>query len=317
MRASRKDLKTDFIERNSCPLCTASASSAEMHLELPPFLVLRCVSCGFLFVDRTFPPEVIRGYYAERFGSERHRNGQLVNATVNWRLFARHVQPQTVPGKALDVGCGYGFFMDKLRGAGWDVQGLELSNQEADCAEAMGLYIHRTALDSVGTGFGEFDLVTAFEVLEHVRRPVEFLTCLGGLLAPCGKLLVVTDNFASSVARAMGARFPKWIPHSHISYFGPGTLVAASRRAGLEVRQIKTFDPWEIVLLSLRAGLARSVSGRDRPGYDLDKALASEMHGEFPLFALRLLLDPIWARLTVRDGTDGSMIAAVFGRARR
>ena len=100
--------------------------------------------------------------------------------------------------RLLDVGCGLGFFLARAAEAGWDVTGCEPSQFWAARAGArvgservlLGTARHH-ALD------GErFDLVTAWDVLEHVFDPLPLLERLRSLLAPGGRLSVRTPNLA-------------------------------------------------------------------------------------------------------------------------
>ena len=69
--------------------------------------------------------------------------------------------------------------------------------------------------------------MTAFEVIEHTLNPVEFIREMTQYVKPGGRLLIMTDNFCSRRAQSLGAGFPKWIPHVHISHFSPVTLKSA------------------------------------------------------------------------------------------
>ena len=70
------------------------------------------------------------------------------------------------------------------------------------------------ALEGRRPNRGAFDLVSAFEVLEHALNPAAFLAELSDYVAPGGYLVIGTDNFESGVVRALGPGFPKWIPHT-------------------------------------------------------------------------------------------------------
>ena len=67
--------------------------------------------------------------------------------------------------------------------------------------------------EAIETGEGSFDLVTAFEVIEHVAYPRTFVEELEEYVKPGGQLLIMTDNFESKVVKDLGElAFPKWIP---------------------------------------------------------------------------------------------------------
>ena len=60
-------------------------------------------------------------------------------------------------------------------------------------------------------------------------------------------MIIMTDNFESRAAKSLGAKFPKWIPHSHISHFSPNTLQACIESVkGLSVSRWLSYTPWEL-----------------------------------------------------------------------
>ncbi|MGG6499494.1 UNVERIFIED_CONTAM: class I SAM-dependent methyltransferase, partial [Bacteroidetes bacterium 56_B9] len=75
-------------------------------------------------------------------------------------------------------------------------------------------------------------VITLFEVIEHIPAPREFIQKLCKHLKAGGSLVVGTDNFVSNVVNVLGDRFPKWIPHEHVSFFTPETLRRTLEDAG-------------------------------------------------------------------------------------
>lgn len=94
--------------------------------------MLRCASCGFIHSGRVLPDEALAEYYERSFGSRRHMEGQIVNATVNILALPRILDMRKVR-TFLDVGTGYGFLLPRLRDRyGVACTGMEISKQEAD-----------------------------------------------------------------------------------------------------------------------------------------------------------------------------------------
>jgi SAM-dependent methyltransferase len=146
-------------------------------------------------------------------------------------------------GRALDVGCGPGAFLDVLRGAGWDVAGLEPSaHARKAAASRLGDGVVRSsALAEARFACGSFDLVTFWDVLEHLPDPLDALHRSRALLAPGGRLVVETQDVRSLAARALGPRWHHYKHGEHLHHFHRGTLRRALRASG--------FEP-----LSMRAG---------------------------------------------------------------
>ncbi|CAD5369176.1 Methyltransferase type 11 [Rubrivivax sp. A210] len=296
-----------FIDRGACPLCGEARRLP--HIAFPDIPVVRCAGCGFLHSACVLGEEALAAYYAEGFGGLRHQLGQSVNATINAAVLPRLLALS--PGeRVLDVGAGYGYLLDRLQQRhGVIGVGVEPSHQEAAFARnALGVQVIAAMLADAGLDKAGFDLVASFEVIEHVARPVDFIRELAAYVKPGGRLLVMTDNFESGVVRSLGAAFPKWIPHTHISHFGPETLARALRAAGgLEIETSMSYTPWEFLA---RDGLRRLRDQTVTPeqAFDLKRALASEMGGRYRLYGLRKLLNAAWASATIGPAMDGAVM---------
>ena len=140
------------------------------------------------------------------------------------------------PGRALDVGCAAGFFLKVLADEGWSVAGVESSPAIAGHAsEVYGLPpVHVGDLASAPFPPGSFDLVTMWDLVEHVPDPVALLERAAELLAPEGRLVIETQNVESPFSRLMGPRWQHYKHLEHLYHFGPATLDALLARTGFE-----------------------------------------------------------------------------------
>ncbi len=297
----------NLAPRGACPMCRSTNSS--VFLDFPEIPVVRCGACGFLYSGRVLAGDDLAAYYQDGFGSLRHRQGQRINAMINAMVLSRLV-PLGDVSTALDVGTGYGFLLKALcRRKGLQATGVELSKQEANFAKSvLGLDVVNASLGDAGLKTASYDLVTSFEVLEHIPQPFQFLSELADYVRPGGYMLVMTDNFGSRMAQSLGAGFPKWIPHSHISHFSDVTL----RRAladikTLEVVKAVSFTPWEILLRDFVYGL-RGIHKTPAEAFNLDATLQTEMRGSYRLFTFRLLFNRLWARCAIGSKMDGDLI---------
>jgi 2-polyprenyl-3-methyl-5-hydroxy-6-metoxy-1,4-benzoquinol methylase len=302
-----------LTERDGCPLC--GGHEPVVFIPFPEIPVVRCGTCRFIYSSRILSGPSLTSYYEANFGSERHRLGQLVNSTVNAMALERLVDFRRVR-TMLDVGTGYGFLLKELSARrDIEVTGVELSRQEADYArQVLGLNMINSSLGDSGLPAATFDLITTFEVIEHVPYPTQFLHELIDYLRPGGQLVVMTDNFESRMAQSLGAGFPKWIPHSHISHFSPSTLMKAlqdTKRVNV-VRSL-SFTPWEVLLRDAYYRL-RGIRKTPSEAFDFEATLANEMHGAYRLFPLRKLLNSAWARLALSKKMDGDLMYFVCER---
>jgi SAM-dependent methyltransferase len=138
-------------------------------------------------------------------------------------------------GRLLDVGCASGIFLSAAANAGWNVVGVEPSEALCDAARARLAgrgEIIQAPLEQVGLQPSSFDVITLWDVLEHVTDPVAFLERCCSLLAPGGILIANVPRLDSLQARVFGRRWPLLLPE-HLSYFTYASLRLCGERAGL------------------------------------------------------------------------------------
>jgi SAM-dependent methyltransferase len=119
---------------------------------------------------------------------------------------------------------------------GWSVHAIEPSEAaRAALARALGAeaLVGRTLADAA-LAPASFELVTLFDVLEHLPDPLAALSRARELLAPGGRLVIETQNVASGAARLLGRRWHHYKHAEHLLHFSPATLAHALERAGLE-----------------------------------------------------------------------------------
>jgi SAM-dependent methyltransferase len=158
------------------------------------------------------------------------------------------------PRRALDVGCGTGVFLEYMGRAfsGLHREGVELDPNRAAQARACnaGATIHVGDAWEVLRGLpGPFDLVTLWDVFEHVTAPRELLAELARVLAPDGVIYIQTIHERSLLPLVgrlaftlSGGRFryPVRRTHDahHLVFFTIEGLRGLARGAGLRSRDI-------------------------------------------------------------------------------
>jgi SAM-dependent methyltransferase len=144
-------------------------------------------------------------------------------------------------GQLLDVGCGGGAFLARMRALGWNVVGVDPDAKAVEVARSVRRLDVRTGtLEEQRFETGRFDAVTSSHVIEHVHDPLAFLRECARITKPGGRVVAVTPNTASLGRRRLGANWIGLDPPRHLHLFCPPTLRALAERAGLDVRSVRS-----------------------------------------------------------------------------
>jgi len=234
-----------------CQLCGSERRST--RFVDGPFHVLGCSDCGLVYVTPRLQGEALDAVYDEGYwkSSDPKARGyaDYANAAhLYLKTFRRRMRfvRRFLPPKAriLDVGCAAGYFLRVVQGEGHDVFGVELSPAIAkEAVQALGKErVHIGTLDHAveAMDFQErsFDLVTLWDVIEHVPDPQSVLRRIRTLLKPGGRLLLETQNVASKWARMLGRRWHHYKHQEHLYHFTPATIRRLLADTGFDVQEL-------------------------------------------------------------------------------
>jgi len=222
----------------SCPICEAP-DTVRFSFPTSGNNVYACRNCGVEFQYPQPNDAVLGSIYSENYflgsGSPEAEVevAQLKQATAALYLdvITQFVEPST--STLCEVGCGSGDFLLAARSRGFEVEGLEYSEHAA--AEAnlrVGASRVRVgSLDTVVLPTEAYDVVSAFDVIEHVRNPRHSIELLHDCLKVGGILAIVTPSLHSWSRRALGRHWMEY-KTEHLTYFSPKSLRALLSLAG-------------------------------------------------------------------------------------
>jgi SAM-dependent methyltransferase len=193
--------------------------------------------------------------------------------------------------RLLDVGCSNGAFISAAQSLGMHAVGVEPSAAPAQAAIASGLRVHQGFLQDICLPGASFDVVTLFEVIEHVKDPLSLFEECRRVLRKRGLLVIRTGNTDSWTAHY---RKDRWEYFSisehggHISFFNPVSVGRLAERSGFSVEWLKThrvafYEKGEIPLLLYRpvkflAELLNTPSKWFGKGHELQAFLRKKDH---------------------------------------
>lgn len=198
-------------------------------------MLKRCCECNLVYSD---PQPVDEGRQAVMGepGLAAHFECLAERKRVLFeRRLARLPQRGGRWSRLCDVGCGDGQFLELARSAGWDVVGIEPNASAAARARARGIPVVETTLEDAraAESHGPFDVVTAWDVLEHTPAPRAFAERLVELVAPTGLLVVGTLNRRSLVARVFRMKW-SMVGAGHFTYWDQRSLATLFRVFGFD-----------------------------------------------------------------------------------
>lgn len=258
-----------------CALC-GNRSFMKLYT-IRSFDILKCKRCGIIFANISLPDEeqteflqsiYTNAYFTgqgkslsgDNFGYEKNyfeEKGleQTHNAHRRLKIIEK-MMPQK--GRLLDIGCAAGFFLNVARERGWLPFGLELSDTAADFART------RFELDVVTGSFEHsylpkqcYDVITAWDVIEHVLKPRIFIEKAYSLLKNNGLLVLGTPNVGSLAYKFRKNHWYHFKPPEHIFYYDPKTLKLLLKTLFDDVITSAQYPPYSKVNPTLKAKIKR------------------------------------------------------------
>ncbi len=253
-------------ETLSCPICGSEQVSPYLsapdrfHLRAIPYELVRCGSCCLVWQKNPPRPEEIGQHY----GSDYHKSITSAgdSSPKRWALQNRTIANFKKGGSLLDLGCSAGAFLSTMRRDSWQLHGIEISPNEARRAE------ERTGAkvfvgDILDAPFAptSFDVITCFDVLEHLYEPRKIMEKLRVWLKPGGIFYMAVPNIASWESHLFkGYWFGLELPR-HLFLYSPPSVRKLAEATGLKELHCSTPPAsyaensfryiWDHVLLSL------------------------------------------------------------------
>lgn len=227
-----------------CPAC----QSENRHPIMERFgrKVMQCRDCGIGYME-AFPANLGDVYSHEGYNDTQETN-YLHNVDYRKKRFAmerltiirRHITKAAIDTRLLDVGCGTGWFLEVAMQEGFVAYGLELGKEiAAATSKRLKIKVFTETLQEMPVS-EKFDVITLFDLLEHVPDPKAVLRSVREHLNPGGIALIFCPNLDSVGMRILQERSSLVMPAEHLFYFTPKSLRRLIEQTPLEVVEFMT-----------------------------------------------------------------------------
>ncbi len=218
----------------NCILC-----NSDKLIDLKGFekaYLCKCISCSLVFSKRIASKEELYDYY-KNYGI----NTYLSPLTIKrYNALLDKFEPYRKTNKILDIGCGIGFFLDEAKKRGWEVYGTELSEKTAEICNQKGITIALGPLNAKNYDPESFDIITSFEVIEHINNPKIELKNLNEIVRAGGLVYITTPNFDSLLRHKLKSSYNIISYPEHLTYYTAKTLTGAFKTHGFKKLKIET-----------------------------------------------------------------------------
>lgn len=242
-------LANQELEWPACPLCGARSCHGTGY-SFPPLAVRRCADCGLWYLTPRLAERAMHHRYRQPAYFTGGGESGYVRACTSYaaqetalRLTFRHFLRRLAAvglagGSLLEIGCGYGYFLDEATPYFSRLTGTELNPEAAAAARRPGMEVVEGGIESLPLDW-TFNTIISICVIEHIYEPRSFLRQLARSLVPGGWMIHATPLMDSPWLKLLGRRWPSFKVPEHVAFYDQAHLNELLQRAGaLEIKAI-------------------------------------------------------------------------------
>jgi len=232
----------------SCVLCGHTDGQEFLEWKESEYKLFRCKKCDAVspniasgvssYTESVYDTDV----YVEKLFRETHSHYEYRKNTFGKERYQYTIERLglTTKAKVLDLGCGAGYYIDVLKDNAIEYKGLEVADHFVEyCKSYHELNVENSSLEDERDG--EYDLITMFDVLEHLADPVETFLTINKKLKDGGYCVAYTPNIFSLGFELMGAKQNCLLPYEHLCFFNDKSLDFLVNKTGFKVEKLEVF----------------------------------------------------------------------------
>jgi SAM-dependent methyltransferase len=228
-----------------CPICGQFGAQEwlrgpdRLHGRQEKYMLVRCPNCSLVWLSDPPEPAEMHVHYTDAYHKLISAGGE--NSPARWRDRKHALMQFKQSGALLDIGCSSGSFLAFLRSESWKLYGIEMSSEAAKTAQEQS-DAQVFAGDVLDAPFPRefFDVVTCFDVLEHLYEPRLVMARVAEWMKPGGIFYVLLPNLDSAEARVFGSYWHGLELPRHLFHYSPASLKFLAESAGLRQVSLET-----------------------------------------------------------------------------
>lgn len=232
------------METVTCDIC--SSKNFSLIFESKDYItgtlqkIVRCRNCGFVYVNPQPSVTELKDFYPQTYYGKNPFFYEKIDVSFRFKQVRKLLKKES---KVLDIGCGRGLVLSRLKKIGCEVWGTELSEISSKYArEILGLNIINKNLEDCAFKKNSFDVVTMFHSLEHLIHPLKSVKEIYRILKPGGILIIEVPRFDSFHSRIFKDKWFHLDVPRHLFHFNDQTLEKLVTTAGFSVITKKRYS---------------------------------------------------------------------------
>lgn len=228
-----------------CPICGHAGARVwlrapdRLHGRQEKYILVRCPTCSLVWLSHPPVAAEMHLHYTDAYHKLISAGGE--DSPARWGFRKVAIAQYKPSGALLDMGCSSGAFLESLKGEPWKLYGIEMSAEGARTAEARsGAQVFLGDILDAAFPRESFDVITCFDVLEHLYEPRRVMARVSEWLKPGGIFYVLVPNVDSAEARVFGSYWHGLELPRHLFHYSPASLKFLAESAGLREVSLET-----------------------------------------------------------------------------
>ena len=228
-----------------CPICGHEGAQEwlrgpdRFHGRQDEYTLVRCSACSLVWLSNPPEPSQMHLHYTDAYHKLISAAGR--DSQAHWGFRKEAVAQHKQSGALLDLGCSSGSFLEFMQSESWNLYGIEMSAEVARVAEERSkaqVFVG----DILDAPFPResFDVITCFDVLEHLYEPRRVMARVSEWLKPGGIFYILVPNIDAAEARVFGSYWHGLELPRHLFHYSPASLKFLANSAGLHEVSLET-----------------------------------------------------------------------------